>query len=107
MLRIARAILTGYPNKTGSVPIIPLIDLHRAQLRKKTPRRWVVKDVAGLYFSVMDIGLTQRDLFRFVKMYTGLSLRRALTSEFRFLIAVERVAKRLYAKEERRREVKG
>jgi hypothetical protein len=72
MTRIARAILTGYPNKTGSVPIIPiipiipLIDLHRAQLRKKTPRRWVVKDVAGLYFSVMDIGLTQRDLFRFV-----------------------------------------
>ena len=43
MPRIARAILTGYPNKTGSVPIIPLIDLRRAQLRKKTPRHWVVK----------------------------------------------------------------
>ncbi|MGR9074493.1 MAG: lipopolysaccharide core heptose(I) kinase RfaP [Gammaproteobacteria bacterium] len=48
-----------------------LIDLHRVQIRRRTPRRWVIKDIAGLYFSVMNIGLTQRDLLRFVKLYSG------------------------------------
>jgi len=38
-----------------------LIDLHRVQLRKRTPKRWIVKDLAGLFFSAMDIGLTSRD----------------------------------------------
>ena len=42
-----------------------LIDLHRAQMRAYTPRRWQVKDLAGLYFSAMDCGLGQRDLLRF------------------------------------------
>ena len=37
-----------------------LIDLHRMQLRRKTPSRWIVKDIAGLYYSSMDIGLTKR-----------------------------------------------
>lgn len=39
-----------------------LIDLHRAQQREQVPRRWQVKDLAGLYFSAMDCGLSQRDL---------------------------------------------
>jgi len=46
-----------------------VIDWHRAQIRKKVPFRWRVKDIAGLYFSAMDIGLTQRDLWRFVRIY--------------------------------------
>ena len=59
-----------------------LIDLHRAQLRRRVPRRWLVKDIGGLYFSAMDIGLTRRDLFRFVRDYSGLPLRDALRDDF-------------------------
>lgn len=46
-----------------------VIDWHRAQIRSSVPFRWRVKDIAGLYFSAMDIGLTQRDLMRFMKVY--------------------------------------
>jgi len=54
---------------------LSLIDLHRAQIRRLTPRRWIIKDLSGLYFSSKDIALTRRDLFRFMKYYSGKSLR--------------------------------
>ena len=59
---------------------LSLIDLHRAQIRQRTPRRWVRKDIAGLYFSAMaaNCGLTRSDIFRFIKVYTGLPLGQAL-----------------------------
>jgi len=79
-----------------------LIDLHRAQLRKKTPRRWAVKDVAGLYFSAMNIGLTSRDRLRFMEIYSGGSLRETLRNGAGFWRAIDRTAKRLYAKEQRK-----
>jgi len=75
-----------------------LIDLHRMQLRRKTPLRWKVKDIAGLYFSSMDIGLTQRDLFRFMRAYRGLSLRETL-KETSFWLSVTKRAKALYRSE--------
>jgi heptose I phosphotransferase len=78
-----------------------LIDLHRAQLRPKTPRRWIVKDMAGLFFSAMDIGLTQRDRLRFMKIYSGTSLHETLSREAGFWRAVERTARKLYHKEQR------
>lgn len=46
-----------------------LIDLHRAQIRKKTPKRWLIKDLAGLYFSSQVWDLTKRDYLRFLKLY--------------------------------------
>lgn len=58
-----------------------LIDLHRAQIRNKTPQRWLIKDLAGLFFSAFDVPLTQRDLFRFMTSYSGLSLREALKTQ--------------------------
>jgi heptose I phosphotransferase len=79
-----------------------LIDLHRAQIRKKTPRRWIVKDVAGLYFSAMDMGLTQRDLFRFARVYLDKPLRETFAADSRFWSAVNQTAERLYAKEKRK-----
>ena len=79
-----------------------LIDLHRAQLRRETPHRWAVKDVAGLYFSAMNIGLTQRDLCRFMTVYSGCSLRETLQNHAGFWRAVERTAQRLYAKEQQK-----
>jgi heptose I phosphotransferase len=75
-----------------------LIDLHRAQVRKHTPRRWRVKDLAGLYFSVMDCGLGRRDRLRFIRHYSGCKLRAALTGDERLWREVERQAIKLYRK---------
>lgn len=76
-----------------------LIDLHRAQLRARTPERWVVKDVGGLYFSAMDIGLTRRDLFRFMRVYRNCSLRETLQRDAAFWSAVESRGIALYQKQ--------
>lgn len=53
-----------------------LIDLHRARLWRKLPERWRIKDLSGLYFSSLNIGLTKRDLLRFVIAYSNCSLRK-------------------------------
>lgn len=79
------------------VPCLYLMDLHRAQLRRRIPpRRWRVKDLGSLYFSAMDIGLTRRDLLRFIKTYRQQPLRQVLPRERRFWQAVQRRALRLY-----------
>ncbi|MBN2645356.1 MAG: lipopolysaccharide core heptose(I) kinase RfaP [Desulfuromonadaceae bacterium] len=52
-----------------------LIDLHRVQFRKRVPRRWRIKDLASLYFSALEIGLTRRDCYRFMKEYQQQPLR--------------------------------
>ena len=79
-----------------------VIDLHRMQLRRKTPKRWKIKDVAGLHYSSMDLGLSTRDRLRFIRLYSGGSLRQALGRDRPFWERVERRAKRLYAAEQRR-----
>jgi hypothetical protein len=61
-----------------------LIDLHRAQIRRNTPERWIIKDLAALYFSSKDIGLTKHDLLYFVKIYTNKPLRELMKSEIKF-----------------------
>lgn len=73
-----------------------LIDLHRAQIRRKTPKRWVIKDLAGLYFSSKDIGLTKQDYFRFMLTYRQKSLRDIADSEREFWQKVETRGNRLY-----------
>ena len=64
-----------------STPSLFLIDLHRAQIRRHTPQRWQVKDLGALYFSAADIGLSRRDVLRFIRRYTGLPLRQALADQ--------------------------
>ncbi|MDK1022826.1 MAG: lipopolysaccharide core heptose(I) kinase RfaP [Gammaproteobacteria bacterium] len=73
-----------------------LIDLHRSQIRSHTPFRWRVKDVSGLLFSAMDIGLTSRDLARFMRIYSGKSLRLTLQEETRFWNCVLQRASKMY-----------
>ena len=73
-----------------------LIDLHRAQIRRSTPKRWVIKDLTGLYFSSKDIGLTQRDLYRFMKMYRNKPLREIIGSEKTFWQKVVERGEQLY-----------
>ena len=63
---------------------LSLIDLHRVQLRRHTPERWMVKDIGGLYFSSMRIGLTRRDVYRFMAAYRGKPLRATLAEDARF-----------------------
>lgn len=77
---------------------LSLIDLHRAQIRNKTPRRWRDKDLASLYFSALDIGLTQRDLLRFLRQYFDRPLRLILREEDTLLSYLSDEARRLQAR---------
>lgn len=47
------------------------IDWHRAQIRKKVPKRWRIKDLASLYYSVLNFNLSRGDLCRFMAFYEG------------------------------------
>ena len=80
---------------------LSLIDLHRAQTRARTPARWRNKDLAALYFSVLDIGLTQRDLLRFLRAYFQQPLRRILLEQAPLLRWLEKDSQRLYARKQR------
>lgn len=75
-----------------------LIDLHRMQFRRNTPRRWLVKDIAGLYFSSMDLGLTKRDLLWFMKHYTQQALAITIRDDLDFWCQVAAKANKLYSK---------
>jgi heptose I phosphotransferase len=78
-----------------------LIDLHRAQIRAKTPERWLIKDLSGLYFSSKDIGLTSRDCLRFVREYRQQPLRNVLNKEWNFWHKVEQRGDKMYRKHEK------
>ncbi|WP_303721358.1 lipopolysaccharide core heptose(I) kinase RfaP [Malonomonas rubra] len=65
----------------AATPELHLIDLHRVQLRRQVPRRWLVKDLGGLLFSTFDIGLSRRDWLRFLRAYRGQPLRTILTDD--------------------------
>lgn len=69
---------------TAHAPTLFLIDLHRAQIRRATPLRWLIKDLAGLYFSSKDIGLTSRDLLRFIREYREQGLHHIIPKEIQF-----------------------
>lgn len=79
-----------------------LIDLHRIQMRRKTPERWAVKDIAGLYYSSKEIGLTKRDLFRFMQLYRGKPLREIMRTETSFWRKVVSRGNKLYESEKRK-----
>ena len=107
-----------------------LIDLHRMQIHKPrwtawikailqgalklqrphppesvTPRRWRMRDVSGLHYSSMDLGLTKRDLIRFISTYENISNRQvleALQDNDGFWRDVQSRAQNLYRSEKRR-----
>ncbi len=80
---------------------LSLIDLHRAQVRRQVPRRWRDKDLAGLYFSALGIGLTRRDELRFLRGYFQRPLREILRDEAELLRDLRRKAARLSARKQR------
>lgn len=91
---------TGRPVQAESFRL-SLIDLHRAQTRKQTPLRWRNKDLAALYFSALDIGLTSRDKLRFLRAYFRQPLREILRDEAVLLAWLEKKAEKLYRRKQR------
>ncbi|QAX81564.1 lipopolysaccharide core heptose(I) kinase RfaP [Candidatus Pseudomonas adelgestsugas] len=77
---------------------LSVIDLHRAQLRTHLPLRWRNKDLSALYYSALEIGLTQRDKWRFLKGYFRQPLRQILTEQSTSLGLMQRKAYKLYAR---------
>ena len=75
---------------------LSVIDLHRAQTRRVITPRWRNKDLAALYFSALDIGLTRRDKLRFLKGYFQQPLRDILAREAKLLKWLEIKADKLY-----------
>jgi len=75
-----------------------VIDLHRAQLRRRTPRRWLIKDLAGLYFSSLALGLTRTDRLRFLRVYEQRPLHEVFPGRRGFWRRVERAALALHRK---------
>ena len=85
---------------------LAIIDLHRAQIRPRVPRRWILRDLAALMFSTAHLGLSRNDYLRFLKRYTRRPLRSVLRKEASLLRKVQRRADRLL-KESRTRQVVG
>ncbi|MFK3798072.1 lipopolysaccharide core heptose(I) kinase RfaP [Pseudomonas sp. NPDC088444] len=75
---------------------LSVIDLHRAQTRPQITQRWRNKDLAALYFSALDIGLTRRDKLRFLNGYFQQPLRKILVEESALLVWLEAKAEKLY-----------
>jgi len=65
------------------------------------PLRWRNKDLAALYFSALDIGLTRRDKLRFLKGYFQQPLRQILREEASLLAWLEGKANKLYERKQR------
>jgi len=46
-----------------------IVDLHRVDIRKKVPERWVIKDLAALNYSSKSKNINRTDKLRFLKHY--------------------------------------
>lgn len=79
-----------------------LIDLHRVQVRHRTPRRWRIKDIAGLYYSAFDAGLTRHERLQFIKAYSGTTALRGALADRRFWLRVARRARAQQRAEQKR-----
>jgi len=76
-----------------------LMDLHRAQIRGEIPQRWLIKDLGGLYYSALDIGLTRRDVLRFIRAYRQQPLPTIFAHEMNFWIKVKQRARSIYLRD--------
>ena len=82
---------------TGEIYLY-LIDLHRVGIRDRIQSSARMKDMAALYFSAMDIGLTRRDYLRFLRAYRQQPLQQTFVSERSFWKSVSARAVKLYVK---------
>ncbi|MCZ6643896.1 MAG: lipopolysaccharide core heptose(I) kinase RfaP [Gammaproteobacteria bacterium] len=94
------------PYARGEVRLA-VIDLHRAQIHTEIPQRWLLRDLAALLFSTLDLGLNSRAWFRFIRIYRGRPLQEVFAEEGEFWRNVYERALALYEKGERKGLVKG
>lgn len=88
--------LLHLPFVVDDKPILSVIDLHRAQIRKRVPKRWRDKDLAALYYSSLNLGLSSKDYWRFLKIYLNLEhVRLIVKSESDFLDKVIKKAEKI------------
>ena len=99
---ICHFLLHRHPSPRPEDFRLSLIDLHRAQIRSNTPKRWLYKDLASLYFSALDIGLTRRDRLRFLAGYFQRPWRAVLREQRHLLDYLEREAQHLLARYRRK-----
>lgn len=57
-----------------------IIDLHRSQIRASVPHRWLLKDIASLYFSSISQDIPSTYFMRFAKVYGEDGLKDLLPS---------------------------
>jgi len=77
---------------------LPVIDLHRAQIRAAVPTRWLAKDLGALLFSAIDCSITDRDLVAFLRVYLGRDWKNQLREESALWSAVLKRARGFYRK---------
>lgn len=82
--------------RSGDALPLTLIDLHRMQQRAHVPRRWLLKDLAGLLFSALDTPMRPRDCLRFLRAYRGKDWWTSVKQESGLWGSVQREAARLY-----------
>ena len=90
------------PEGEGRRLHLHMIDLHRVQIRKSVPRKWLAKDLAALLFSSLDLPLTSTDFVRFLKRYWGDGWQQKLRQQRRLLRSVIRRAKWMYRRQHER-----
>ena len=93
---------TGSDKPDNPKPRLHLIDLHRVRGGGLRPRRWQVKDLAALYFSSSEIGLTRRDRLRFIEIYSGRPWRESLAADAGLWRQVEKRGRAFIAEFKRR-----
>ena len=81
--------------------VLYLIDLHRVGMRKRISETARMKDLAALLFSVKDLGLSHRDLLRFLSGYLRQSAGEERFNVPAFWRSVSDRADQLYLKYQR------
>lgn len=85
-------------------PELHIIDLHRAQIRKKVPARWIEKDLSELYFSTFEIGLGASDYIRFLRVYYNVkSIKNLFKNGEKFFNILQRKARSIEERTRRRK----
>jgi hypothetical protein len=87
--------------RDGEKPLLYLADLHRAQIRAQVPRRWLVKDLASICFSALELGLTNKDILRTLKYYFNQSLVRVDSEHPGLLRDIKTRTLKLHQREQR------
>lgn len=67
-----------------------IIDLHRSQIRASVPHRWLLKDIASLYFSSLTQDIPSTYFMRFARVYGQEKLEGLLPSISRKVEKIQR-----------------